>query len=93
MSLQGGDGRKSKSLLGQLNDAAPVRPVNNLVPLERYCMSAKLLQRQANAYRKRQNVEQLYVFLIRYVRCVGMWRREKWRNHESSMIYIATWGS
>jgi hypothetical protein len=62
--------QKSGSLLAKLNAAAPVKPVNNIIPLGTYYRSAALLQRQADEYRRLGNREQLYVMLLRYARYV-----------------------
>ena len=60
--------QKSGGLLAKLNAAAPVKPVNNIIPLGTYYRSAALLQRQADEYRRLGNREQLYVMLLRYAR-------------------------
>eukprot|EP00887_Chlorella_sp_A99_P001523 scaffold8.g1523.t1 len=59
-----------QQLSDQLAAAAPTRPVNNLISLDKYYRSARLLLRQAQQYREHHNQEQLYVMLMRFVSLV-----------------------
>lgn len=64
------DRQRSKTLLSYLNDAVPVRQVNNIVPIRTYYRSAEFLLRQAEEYRKTKRNDQLYVILLRFVSLV-----------------------
>lgn len=52
--------------LAALHAAAPEKQPMNWIPLDRYFRSATLLERQAEAYRRTNNPEQLYVILLRF---------------------------
>ncbi|GIL73921.1 hypothetical protein Vretimale_5137 [Volvox reticuliferus] len=70
MPSVGRSGTKPKSLVEHLTDQAPKRPVNDIVSLDRYLMSAQLLVKQADDYRHISDEEQLYVMLLRFASLV-----------------------
>lgn len=59
-----------RTLVERLAAQAEVKPVNNILSLDRYQRSALLLLNQAKAYREAGNDEQLYVMLLRYLSLV-----------------------
>ncbi|EFJ42270.1 hypothetical protein VOLCADRAFT_119460, partial [Volvox carteri f. nagariensis] len=70
MPAVGRSATKPKSLVEHLSEQAPKRPVNEIVSLDRYLMSAQLLLKQAADYRLIGDEEQLYVMLLRFASLV-----------------------
>ena len=58
--------KKPNGKLAALHAAAPEKKPMHWIPIDRYYRSATLLQRQAEAYRRSGNPEQLYVILLRF---------------------------
>lgn len=61
---------RPKSLVEHLSEQAPKRAVNDIVSIDRYLISARLLLSQATEYRAIGADEQLYVILLRYASLV-----------------------
>ncbi|GLI61369.1 hypothetical protein VaNZ11_003733 [Volvox africanus] len=70
MPAVGRSSTRPTSLVEHLSDQAPKRAVNDIVSLDRYLMSAQLLLKQADDYRRIGNEEQLYVMLLRFASLV-----------------------